>query len=277
MKIKFTFWFFLSLALLFVFNGCAPSQFKERYGRGIEAPQKKKSSFSKYKQQKLSEKQVKKKLLKEKKKYKKPKYKKPVSKTKKKQKHSKKKYSKDLKYSQFKKRTNLRKSYKVYKNKALLKRVKQGNTKVKVDLSEQRVKLYVDNKVALCSPCTTGAKRKLEPNTKIYRDQRTPRGTFKIKEKIRNKRSTIFGGYFKGKKKVYHGDKRKFRGSKKGLRYEGALLKNWMRITGSGIGLHASKYVKRYPASNGCIRLPEHVAKTLYKNVGRGTKVYIVN
>lgn len=180
-------------------------------------------------------------------------------------------------YSDFKKHVNMKKSYEIFEDKKLLKKANAKNTKIKVDVSEQRVRLYVNGEVALCSPCTTGAKRKFEPNTKIYRDKRTPHGTFKITEKIADKRSTIFGKYYKGKKVVYKGDKRKFSGSKKGLRYEGASLKNWMRLTSSGIGLHASKYIKRYPGTNGCVRLPYKVSKTIFKNVRKGTQVSIVN
>ncbi|MFK5976586.1 MAG: L,D-transpeptidase family protein [Sulfurovum sp.] len=177
-------------------------------------------------------------------------------------------------YAAFKRSTNLRRSFKVFKDKKLLSRANSRNTKLKIDISEQRVKLYVNGKVALCSPCTTGAKRKFEPNTRIYRDKRTPKGSFRITEKIADKRSNIFGKFYRGNRVVYTGDRRKFKGSGK---YVGASLKNWMRITGSGIGLHASKYVKRNPGTNGCIRLPYSVSKTIFKNVRAGTKVSIVN
>jgi len=178
-------------------------------------------------------------------------------------------------YADFRKKTNLKKSYKVFKDSSLLKRANKRNTKLKVDISEQRVRLYVDGKVALCSPCTTGAKRKLEPNSGAIRDKRTPKGTFKIQEKIADKRSTIFGRYYRGGKIVYKGDKRKYHGKK--AKYVGASLQNWMRLTSSGIGLHASKYIKRTPGTNGCIRLPYKVAKTIFAKVNAGTKVSIVN
>ena len=74
---------------------------------------------------------------------------------------------------------------------------------------------------------------------------------------------------------VYRGDRRKYRGPK--ATYKGASLKNWMRLTSSGIGFHASKYVKRNPGSNGCIRLPFKVAHTIFSKVSTGTKVSIVN
>ena len=178
-------------------------------------------------------------------------------------------------YTDFRKHTNLRKSFSIYEDKKLLSQANGRNTTLKVDISEQRVRLYVDGKVALCAPCTTGAKRKLEPNTGIIRNQSTPKGTFKIKEKIADKRSTIFGKMYRGKKLIYKGDRRKYKGKK--AKYVGASLKNWMRLTSGGIGLHASKYVKRYPGSNGCIRLPYKVSRTIFKNVRKGTPVRIVN
>jgi len=181
-------------------------------------------------------------------------------------------------YKKFKETTNLRKSFTVFKDERLLKDSNAKNTRVTVDISEQRVRLYVANVVALDAPCTTGAKRKFEPNTKIYRDKRTPKGVFPIMGKIRDKRSSIFGKYYcKDGTCVYKGDRRKFKGSKSGLRYEGASLKNWMRLTGGGIGLHASKYVKRHPGTNGCIRLPSKVSKTIFKHVYKGTKVTVKN
>jgi len=186
-----------------------------------------------------------------------------------------KKIAKHNSYEKFLQHINLRTSYKVFKDEKLLCRANKRNTKLKVDISEQRINLYVNNKIALCSPCTTGAKKKLEPNTKTYRDKRTPKGTFKIKEKLTNKYSSIFGKYYRNGKMVYKGDRRKYRGSK--AKYIGAALPNWMRLTSSGIGLHASKYIKRHPGTNGCIRLPYKVAKTIFAKVTTGTQVTIVN
>jgi len=189
---------------------------------------------------------------------------------------SSKKVSNSLCYADFKRTTNLRKSYKVFKDKHLLSQANGSNTRLKVDISQQRINLYVNGKVALSSPCTTGAKRKLEPNTRVIRDKRTPKGTFKIQEKIADKRSTIFGKYYINGRMVYKGDRRKYRGPKS-AKYIGASLKNWMRLTSAGIGLHASKYVKRYPGTNGCIRLPYKVAKVIFSKVNTGTKVSIVD
>jgi peptidoglycan hydrolase-like protein with peptidoglycan-binding domain len=178
-------------------------------------------------------------------------------------------------YNAFKKNVNLRKSFKTFKDKKLLGKANSKNTHLKIDVSEQRIKLLVNGKIALDAPCTTGSKRKLEPNTRTYRDKHTPLGTYRIMEKISAKKSTIFGEMYRNGKKVYHGDRRKYRGPK--TKYVGHTMRNWMRLTSGGIGLHASKYVKRYPGSNGCVRIQPKIAKVIFKKVRRGTKVSIVN
>ena len=164
-------------------------------------------------------------------------------------------------YKHFKKTTNT-KSFKIFENKKLLKQANGKNTKIVIDISEQRIKLYVNNKVAIDSPATTGKKYK-----------RTPKGTFKVTEKIKNKRSTIFGKIYKGKKLVYKGDRRKYKGRGK---YVGAKLKNWMRLTNSGIGIHGSAYIHRTARSNGCIRVPYKIVSKIFKSVKKGTKVKII-
>jgi len=177
-------------------------------------------------------------------------------------------------YPDFKRAAGYPRTYSVYKNIKLLKKANPNNTRIVVSIRQQRIKLYVGKVVAIDAPCTTGAKHKIEPNTKTYRDKHTPMGHFKITEKIADKRSTIFGKLYRGKKLVWRGDRRKYHGPK--ARYVGASLKNWMRLTSSGIGLHGSKYIKRYPATNGCVRVPYHVVKQIFKYSKVGTHVDIV-
>jgi lipoprotein-anchoring transpeptidase ErfK/SrfK len=185
------------------------------------------------------------------------------------------KYTKYNTYKSFKRKVNQRRSFRVFKDRSLLSKANGRNTRLKIDISQQRVFLFVNGKVALSSPCTTGARHKIEPNTRTYRDKHTPTGTFRIQEKIADKRSTIFGKFYRGHRMVFKGDRRKYRGRK--ARYVGASLKNWMRLTSGGIGLHASAYVKRHPATNGCIRLPYRVSRTIFSKVRKGTKVSIVH
>ncbi len=178
-------------------------------------------------------------------------------------------------YAAFKKSRGYPKSFAVYQNDKLLKKAKNGKLKIIIDKKTQRIKLLVNNEVAIDSPCTTGARRKLEPNTKKVYNKETPSGNFKITEKIADKRSTIFGKLYRNGKMVWRGDRRKYKGPK--AKYVGASLKNWMRLTSSGIGIHGSKYVKRYPATNGCIRVPYNVVGKIFKYAKKGTPVKVVN
>jgi len=176
-------------------------------------------------------------------------------------------------YTEFKKKYSP-KSFKVYENKKLLALANPHNTQIKINTKEQRIKLLVDGKIAIDSPATTGMRYKKDKRTGKVSDKRTPKGTFKITEKIADKRSSIFGKLYKGNKMVFKGDKRKYKGEY--TKYEGASLKHWMRLTSCGIGIHGSKYIHRVPHSNGCIRVPYKVVDKIYKAVSKNTKVTVL-
>ncbi|MBP1860909.1 peptidoglycan hydrolase-like protein with peptidoglycan-binding domain [Rhizobium herbae] len=57
--------------------------------------------------------------------------------------------------------------------------------------------------------------------------------------------------------------------------YSNAPMPFMQRLTWSGIALHASNHVPSYPASHGCVRLPDDFAKQLFKMTGRGLHVLI--
>ncbi|MBT8044143.1 MAG: L,D-transpeptidase, partial [Verrucomicrobiae bacterium] len=128
-------------------------------------------------------------------------------------------------YKSFTKRPDYRQTRDVFKHEGLLKKANSSNTTVRVDLSDQRAQLLVDDKVAMDLPCSTGKAGK-----------RTPVGSFTIGQKLVNKRSTIFGSLYKNGRRVYRGDRRKYRG--RYHRYVGASLPYWMRVTNGGIGMH---------------------------------------
>jgi len=172
------------------------------------------------------------------------------------------------KHVAFVKRDDYKKSHDVYKNEDALAKATRANTKVKVNLTDQRAQLILregeTETVALDTPCTTGKAGK-----------RTPSGNFRITEKIVTKRSTIFGTLYKNGKRVHGGDRRKYRGSYD--KYVGAPLPYWMRLTGDGIGMHFSKYIKRYPGSNGCIRMPKDAVRTIFNKTRKGTPVTVTH
>ncbi|WP_420851171.1 L,D-transpeptidase family protein [Rhizobium quercicola] len=80
------------------------------------------------------------------------------------------------------------------------------------------------------------------------RGHETPTGIFSILEKRRYHESNI---------------------------YSNAPMPFMQRLTWSGIALHASNSVPSYPASHGCVRLPNAFAKSLYKMTERGLHVVI--
>ena len=60
-----------------------------------------------------------------------------------------------------------------------------------------------------------------------------------------------------------------------GAHFRGTPMPYFMRIV-SGTGMHAG-YLPGYPASHGCIRMPEFMAENFFKSVSTGTPVTITN
>ncbi len=168
-------------------------------------------------------------------------------------------------HESFKKRSDYRSGSEVYQNDKVYATANPSNTKIRVDLSDQRAQLLVgpEETVAIDTPVCTGRAGK-----------RTPTGRYPITEKIVDKRSTIFGTtYYKGRR-VHGGDRRKYRGPRD--RYVGASLPYWMRMTGDGIGMHGSGSVHRSPSSSGCVRTPHEVIPKIYAKVKKGTPIIVV-
>ncbi|MBB3318433.1 peptidoglycan hydrolase-like protein with peptidoglycan-binding domain [Rhizobium sp. BK181] len=59
--------------------------------------------------------------------------------------------------------------------------------------------------------------------------------------------------------------------------YSAAPMPFMQRLTWSGIALHESNAVPRYPASHGCVRMPATFAKQLYKMTAMGVPVVIAD
>ncbi len=168
-------------------------------------------------------------------------------------------------YAKFKKRSDYRTTMAVYKNDSLYNAATTTGNTIRISLTDQRAQLLVgpNREVAIDSPICTGKPGK-----------RTPARTYRVMEKIVDKRSTIFGStYYKGKK-VHGGDRRKYRGPRD--KYIGASLPYWMRMTGDGIGMHGSSYVHRTPRSNGCVRTPHHIIDDFYRKMSKGSTIQVV-
>lgn len=124
----------------------------------------------------------------------------------------------------------------VYPN--VIKNANGAEHKVVVDIAAQRAFVFIGDKLAFETPVSSAAK-----------GRHTPRGTFRITEKIRSgKHSTLYK----------------------------SLMPYWMRLDESAIGMHTGQ-LPGYAASHGCVRMPDESARFIFDLVPKGTTVQIVD
>jgi lipoprotein-anchoring transpeptidase ErfK/SrfK len=126
-----------------------------------------------------------------------------------------------------------------YINQALLDAAgEESERRVVIDIDRQRAFLIIDDLIAIDTAVSTGRGSRY-----------TPRGTFSITERIRSgKVSTIYHVY----------------------------MPYWQRLGSSKVGMHVGD-LPGYPASAGCIRLPQSVAPILFENTTRGVTVEVMD
>ena len=142
-----------------------------------------------------------------------------------------------------------------------------GPLSVNIDLSEQKAYLFKNGQHAGWTYVATGRS-----------GYATPTGTFRITEKIVNKRSNRYGSIVDRHGNVVNSNATA--GVSRvppGGRFVGAPMPYWMRITGYGVGMHAGPIPRPgSPASHGCIRLPRDMAETIFEHAAVGTRVTIM-
>ncbi len=134
--------------------------------------------------------------------------------------------------------------------------------RLEIDTKTQRGILFVEEKVAMDFPLTTGRAGK-----------RTPKGVFTITQKQADKRSTLYGSFVDRRNRIVKGGVRVTDRRPRNTRFRGAKLPYWMRFNGS-VGLHQGG-VHRVPASNGCVRVPPEVAPVLFQRLSKGADVVV--
>jgi hypothetical protein len=141
----------------------------------------------------------------------------------------------------------------------------QGKPSITIHLGEQRAYFYKSGVLVGVSQLSTGRE-----------GLNTPYGHFSIIQKDVNHASSLFGDYVDsaGNVVVPNVDVTKDR-KPPGSHFRGTPMPYFMRIV-SGTGLHAG-YLPGYPASHGCIRMPEFMAENFFKSVSLGTPVTITN
>lgn len=153
----------------------------------------------------------------------------------------------------------------IYRNDALYFSASSSETSIELDSNTLRGRLFNGKQqVILDYPIATGKA-----------EHPTPKGQYKILEKIVDKESNLYGKIIDANGVVLNAKAE----SRKhpvppGARFDGADMPYWMRLTTSGIGMHQG-YVPRAPASHGCIRHTMDGVQQVYSKVKIGTPVTI--
>jgi lipoprotein-anchoring transpeptidase ErfK/SrfK len=138
-----------------------------------------------------------------------------------------------------------------------------GKPAVKISLGEQRAYFYRSGQLVGISQLSTGRE-----------GLNTPSGHFSIMQKDLNHVSSKYGDYVDDADNVVKANVELGKDPKPpGTHFKGAPMPYFMRIVG-GVGMHAG-YLPGYPASHGCIRMPEFMAENFFKSVSLGTPVTI--
>jgi lipoprotein-anchoring transpeptidase ErfK/SrfK len=149
-------------------------------------------------------------------------------------------------------------------NTAVLQNVTPDNARVRVSITKQRAYLLLGDQIAIDSPISSGK-----------RGHASPTGSFTILEKDKDHHSNIYGDYKDSQGRTVRGGiSAHIDSAPSGTHFVGASMKWFMRLTGEGVGMHVG-ILPGYPASHGCIRMPEPAAALFYAHVKVGTPAVV--
>ena len=137
------------------------------------------------------------------------------------------------------------------------------NSRVEILLSEQRGRLYINNQIAMDFPICSGRVGGYE----------TPKGSFRITQKEREHRSSLYGSFVGAGDVVVRDDAKSSDKAPSGAHFKGALMPYWMRFNGA-VGMHVGS-VYRSGASHGCVRVPVEACRILYDKLAVGSVVIV--
>jgi hypothetical protein len=133
---------------------------------------------------------------------------------------------------------------------------------VEIDLQQQKAYLIRGLHLVLQSPISSGRYGHL-----------TEAGTFKVLEKELNHHSSIYGKIVDAYGRTVVADADVDMKVPPGGKFIPAPMHYFMRFHGAD-GLHAG-YLPGYPASHGCVRMPEQLAIAFFNSVEVGTPVTV--
>jgi len=138
----------------------------------------------------------------------------------------------------------------------------QSGYRVEIDLEQQRAYLVQGRRVMMVAPISSGRSGHL-----------TQTGSFKVVEKEQNHHSSIYGKIVDRRGNTIVADDDADMKVPPGGKFIPAPMRYFMRFHGAD-GMHAG-YLPGYPASHGCIRMPEQAAIAFFDAVPVGTPVTV--
>lgn len=138
----------------------------------------------------------------------------------------------------------------------------QSPYRVEIDLWQQQAYLLRNSRAILASPISSGRAGHL-----------TQTGTFSVIEKERNHNSSLYGKIVDSYGRTVVADADADMKVPRGGKFIPAPMHYFMRFHGAD-GMHAG-YLPGYPASHGCVRMPEQMAIAFFNAVEVGTPVHV--
>src|SRR5919204_2841042 len=138
----------------------------------------------------------------------------------------------------------------------------RAQTSVEIDLQKQTAYLLRNGRVVLASPISSGRYGHL-----------TQRGSFKVLEKERTHYSSMYGKIVDSRGNTVVADADADMPVPPGGKFIPAPMHYFMRFAGAD-GMHAG-YLPGYPASHGCVRMPQRYAIAFFNAVQVGTPVTV--
>jgi lipoprotein-anchoring transpeptidase ErfK/SrfK len=138
----------------------------------------------------------------------------------------------------------------------------RARTSVEIDLEEQTAYLLQNRRPVLASPISSGRYGHL-----------TRTGSFKILEKERTHYSSMYGKIVDARGNTIVADADADMPVPRGGKFIPAPMHYFMRFTGAD-GMHAG-YLPGYPASHGCVRMPQQYAIAFFNSLSVGTPVTV--
>ena len=139
-----------------------------------------------------------------------------------------------------------------------------GSSMIKIVRREQKAYFYKGGTLVGASRISSGKE-----------DKGTPAGEYKITQKSKDHKSSIYGVIKDRATGQMVNDNADNRVDKvgPGQMFYNAPMPNFMRFNG-GIGLHTG-FLPGYAASHGCVRMPHHMSTKFFENVEVGTPVIV--